>query len=290
MNPYDYFLYPYLMPRIPAMNTQPITLYALLEMLVNYDKENKTKIRNLAKSGRTKIFDFEYPLSNYVNKEEFETNILNHFLKRRIGFQTVTDFKIHLEVKMNEIMPFYNKMFDALETYKIIESEKTIHDFTSNKTIDNNSTLNSENIKNGKINRTGTDETTGENTIENEASTETSVTDDKRSSQLPQSEIQNVQNESYLTDYSLNQNSSESTDNSTSTGTSNSTTEKTEEIKDNTTITNEETGTNNTIEDNTSQDVITKIDPKLIFEYLEKMKNIYSMIYKELDILFYQLI
>ena len=290
MYPYDYFLYPYLMPRIPSMNTQPITLYALLEMLVNEGKEEKTKIRNLAKEGRKYIFDFEYPLSNYVNKAEFETNILNHFIKRRIGYETPVDFLIHLETKMNEIMPFYNKMFDALETYKINESEKTIHDFSSNKTIDNTSTSNSENVKNGKINRTGTDETTGENTISNTSSTDTTVTEDRRNSQLPQSEIENVQNASYLTDYTLNNNTSNSEDTSESTGNSTQTVEKTEEIKDNTTITNEENGTNNTIEANTSQDVITKIDPKLIFEYLEKMKNIYSMIYKDLDVLFYQLI
>jgi hypothetical protein len=290
MNPYDYFLYPYLMPRIPSMNTQPITLYALLELLVNEGKEEKTSVRNLAKVGRTKIFDFEYPLSNYVNKAEFETNILNHFIKRRIGYETPVDFLIHLETKMNEIMPFYNKMFDALETYKINESEKTIHDFSSNKTIDNTSTSNSENVKNGKINRTGTDETTGENTISNTSSTDTTVTEDRRNSQLPQSEIENVQNASYLTDYTLNNNTSNSEDTSESTGNSTQTVDKTEEIKDNTTITNEENGTNNTIEANTSQDVITKIDPKLIFEYLEKMKNIYSMIYKDLDVLFYQLI
>lgn len=290
MYPYDYFLYPYLIPRIPSMNTQPITLYALLEMLVNEGKEEKTSVRNLAKVGRTKIFDFEYPLSNYVNKVEFETNILNHFIKRRIGYETPVDFLIHLETKMNEIMPFYNKMFDALETYKINESEKTIHDLSSNKTIDNTSTINSENIKNGKINRTGTDETTGENTISNTSSTDTTVTEDRRNSELPQSEIVNVQNASYLTDYTLNSNTSNSEDTSESTGNSTQTVEKTEEVKDNTTITNEENGTNNTIEANTSQDVITKIDPKLIFEYLEKMKNIYSMIYKELDVLFYQLI
>lgn len=290
MYPYDYFLYPYLMPKIPSMNTQPITLYALLEMLVNEGKEEKTSVRNLAKVGRTKIFDFEYPLSNYINKAEFETNILNHFIKRRIGYETPVDFLIHLETKMNEIMPFYNKMFDALETYKINESEKTIHDFTSNKTIDNTSTSNSENVKNGKINRTGTDETTGENTISNTSSTDTTVTEDRRNSQLPQSEIENVQNASYLTDYTLNSNTSNSEDTSESTGNSTQTVEKTEEVKDNTTTKNEENGTNNTIENNTSQDVITKIDPKLIFEYLEKMKNIYSMIYKDLDVLFYQLI
>lgn len=277
MFPYDYFLYPLLIPKIPSMNEQPPTLYSLLNTILNHNKEEKTKIRNLAKEGRKYIFDFEYPLSNYVNKEEFETNILNHFLKRRIGYQTPVDFLIHLETKMNEIMPFYNKMFDVLENFTI-DGEKTIKEGSN---ISNN-TANNTNTR--TIDRTGKDEIESENTIENEASTETSVTDDKRFSQLPQSEIQNVQNASYLTDYTYTQNSSESTDNSTSTGTSNSTTEKTENTRENQVISNNENGQNN------YNEVINRIDPKYMFEYLERMKNIYSLIYKDLDILFYQLI
>lgn len=266
MYPYDYFLYPFLIPKIPSMNTQPITLYALLEMLVNEGKEEKTSVRNLAKVGRTKIFDFEYPLSNYVNKAEFETNILNHFIKRRIGYETPVDFLIHLETKMNEIMPFYNKMFDALETYKINESEKTIHDLTSNRKVDNKST------------GTGTETQNGENTISNTSSTDTTVTEDRRNSELPQSEIENVQNASYLTDYTLNNNTSNSEDTSESTGTSTNT------------INRQDSKNDNTDEKNNLHEETLKQDPKLIFEYLEKMKNIYSLIYKDLDILFYQLI
>lgn len=270
----NYFLFPYFMPYIPNDLDRPVTVYALLESLVNYGKEDKTKIRNLAKEGRTKIFDFDYPLSNYVNKEEFETNILNHFIKRRIGFQTVTDFKIHLEVKLNEIMPMYNKMFDVLENWNIFESEKTIHDSNANRDVDTTSNNSSER------NTENTNKTTTE--LSNETSNNTNVTDDKRYSQLPQSEIQNVQNASYLTDYTYTQNETTSEDNSTSNGSSNATNNTNENF--------EENGSNKTKDKNIVHEETIKTNPTLMYEYLEKMKNIYSMIYKDLDCLFYQLI
>ena len=79
MNPY---WMPFLMiPRIPTTNEMPPTVYSLLESIVNFGKDDKTKIKNLASAGRTTFFDFDYPLSEKVDKEKFECMILNHFLK-----------------------------------------------------------------------------------------------------------------------------------------------------------------------------------------------------------------
>ena len=129
---------PMLMPMIPTWNEKPPTLYSILESIVNFDKEDKTKIKDLAKSGRETIFNFTYPLSNKVVKEDFECMILNHFIMRRIGFETVTAFRIQLNVKLNEIMPMYNKMFDMLDGWDIfndgevvtrdVEDERNIRD------------------------------------------------------------------------------------------------------------------------------------------------------------------
>ena len=43
-----------------VMNPKPPTLYAIMNSIANYDAEEKTKIRNLAKATRAKIFDFDY--------------------------------------------------------------------------------------------------------------------------------------------------------------------------------------------------------------------------------------
>ena len=56
------FLYP---PAFPDYNLPP-TLYSIHESIVNYGKDDKTKIKDLASAGRSTIFDFDYPLSNKI--------------------------------------------------------------------------------------------------------------------------------------------------------------------------------------------------------------------------------
>ena len=247
----NYFL-PF--PFIPSNCEKPPTMYSILESIVNYGKDEKTKIKDLAKEGRTTIFDFDYPLTNKISKQDFESMILNHFLMRRIGFETVTAFKIQLNVKLNEIMPIYNKMFDAIENWNIFnDGEVTEKTGTDNRTINN------------------TAETT--NSLENESTTNTSDTSDRRNSELPQSQLESLRNGSYVSNYNYDQNNAESRDNSTSNGSSNT--------------------SNNTQDDNVYHETITRTpaDKITIYkEFQENLKSIYGMIFKDLECLFYQLI
>ena len=181
MNPF--YWTPILMPRIPIIDNSPPKLYNLLESIVNYGKEEKTKIKNLAKESRTFIFDFEYPLSNKVDKEKFETMILNHFLLRRIGFETFTSFQIQLNVKLNEIMPLYNKMFDSLDGWNIFNDGEIVErNLTDNRTIENNTSAN--------------------NKLNNQSETIA----DLRYSDTPQNQLENLRDGSYVTDANYNKN------------------------------------------------------------------------------------
>lgn len=247
----NYFL-PF--PFIPANCEKPPTVYTILESIVNYGKDEKTKIKDLAKEGRTTIFDFDYPLSNKISRQDFECMILNHFLMRRIGFETVTAFRIQLNVKINEIMPLYNKMFDALENWNIFnDGDITKRYGTDNRTIDS------------------TAET--KNTLQNQSTTESSETSDRRNSELPQDQLELLRDGSYVSNYNYDQNNGNSTDNSTSNGTSNS--------------------KNNTKDDNIYQETIERspADKIAIYkEFQENLKSIYGMIFKDLECLFYQLI
>lgn len=235
MNPY---LIPILIPKIPTDNPKPPTIYALLNSIVNFGKEEQIKIPELAKNGRSKIFDFKYPLSSVVSKEEFEVMILNHYMMRRIGFDTLTAFKLQLYVKLNEIMPLYNKLFDALENWNIFQDgEITERDLTDNRTINNTNNINSNSESKS----------------------------DRRFSEMPQNQLENISDGSYLTDYNLDQNNDKS-------------------------ITN---GLSNTKDDNIVKEIIKRspADKINIYkQFIENKNNIYSMIFKDLDNLFYQLV
>lgn len=243
-------------PFLPPNCSKPPTLYSILNSIVNGDKEEEdyTKIKDLAKEGRTTIFNFDYPLSQYLDKEKFETMILNHYLQRRIGFETVTAFRIQLDVKLNEIMPLYNKMFNALENWEIFNDGEV-------------------------TTRTGTDNTTSQNTnntsntLENTSITSTEDISDRRNSELPQNQLEDLRNGSYVTNYSYDTNKNTGNDNSHSEGTSQATNQGTDNKTYNETITR------------TPADKIA-----ILKEMQENIKSIYSLIYKELDCLFYSLI
>lgn len=247
----NYFL-PF--PFIPANCEKPPTIYAILESIVNYGKDEKTKIKDLAKEGRTTIFDFDYPLTNKISKEDFECMILNHFLMRRIGFETVTAFRIQLNVKINEIMPLYNKMFDALENWEIFNDGEVT-------------------TRIGKDNRTSESTNNTSNELRNHRTTSTNDVSDRRNSELPQNQLEDLRNGSYVTNYNYDTNTNNGEDNSTSQGTS--------QVQNKGTDVNEH---NETIERSPADKIA------IYKEFQENLKSIYGMIFKELECLFYQLI
>lgn len=242
----DYLISMFYPPILPTNNYNPPTIYSILESIVNYGKDDKTKIKDLAKIGRSEIFDFDYPLTDNIKKEDFETMILNRFLMRRIGFETLTAFKIQLNVKLNEIMPMYNKMFDAIENWDILnDGEITEKSGTDDRNIDTT------------------------NTLRNNSTTNNSEISDRRNSELPQSQLSNVRDGSYVTDYNYDTNSSNSSDSSNSEGFSNS--------KDN----------------NVYNEVIKRSPPDKISiykEFQENLKSVYTLLFKDLDCLFFQLL
>ena len=231
-----------MMPLFPNINTEPPTLYSLMNSIVNYNNPNPVKISELSKNARTTIFNFDYPLSSKVTKEEFEVMILNKFMQRRIGFQTFTAWQLQLNVKLNEIMPLYNKLFDSLEGWDLFnDGEQVTRDVTDNRVID------------------GTSTQSGSGT--------TNQTSDKRYSELPQDNITNVQNGTYLTTYNYD------TDTGTTTQTSSTTTKS-----------DDKGNLKETIKRSPSDKI------KIYQEFIQNKNNIYTMIYKDLDALFYQIV
>ena len=146
---------------------RPPLLCDIMNSIVNYGKEKQTSISNISKVARGTIFDFDYNLSENINKEEFETMILDRFIMRRLAYETYTAWKIALKVKLYEIMPYYNKLFDALGEWNIFKDGET-----------------------------------GSREMGSDSET------DSRYSKLPQNEIEDIKDGTYMTDYTLGQNKS----------------------------------------------------------------------------------
>lgn len=243
-NPFD-FMAPFLNP-IPQC---PPTLYSVMQSIVNGNKdesEEQTKIADLSKNARSTIFNFDYPLTNKVSKETFETTILNHYINRRIGFETVTLFRIKLNAKINEIIPVVNMMFDSFDGWDLFNTGETTLRTLENRTSNQSNT-----------------------TMTNNSETTSESTSDNRFSELPQDEIEDIQNGSYMTDYRLVHDEASSTDSSSSTGASSgtSTSNDTERIE---------------------RSVQNKVE--LMKEFQQNITTVYKYVYSQLDELFFGLV
>ena len=210
---------------IPTDYDIPPTIYSILNSYVNFDNDNPVKIKNLALEGRGVIFDFDYPLTTNLTKEDFEVMILNNFLMRRIGYDTLTAFKIALSVKLNEIMPKYNKLFDSMHNWDL---------FNDGETITRNIASN--------ITNTGT----------------SGSISDRRYSDTPQNQLADIRNGSYVTDYNYDCDSA---------NTSNTGTEQRAETEHRSLPNKEE----------------------LYIKFSNEVNNVYTLIFKELEPLFYGL-
>lgn len=234
----------FLFPRVflPADYNLPPTLYSIMDAMVNFGQTDKVKIKDLPLASREEIFDFNYPLTNKISKQDFEVLILKHFMMRRIGYDTMTAFKIALDVKLNEIMPIYNKMFDMLDGWDLFsDGEVETRNVTDSRSTQNLSSLNQTN--------SGTD------------------TSDRRFSELPQNRLTDLQNGNYVTDYNYDTNT-----------TSNSM--------------NNQSASNITDSGSLNERIERSPADKIAIykNFLESRESIYTMIFRDLDNLFYGLV
>ena len=71
------------------------------------------KVDAVINASHSKIFDFDYPIFDGTYKEHLEKKILRHFYFREIGCETYGQWQVQLDAKMNEIMPYYNQLYNS---------------------------------------------------------------------------------------------------------------------------------------------------------------------------------
>ena len=134
-------------------------------------------INEIIEQSRSKIFNFDYPIFDETYRGVIETKILKHYYTREIGLETVGLWLHKLDVKMNEIMPYYNQLYKSC----LLEFNPFYNtDFTTKR-----------DIKTNEI---------GNNTNE----TNTKTKEWELYSDTPQGSVKNLENETYLTNATKN--------------------------------------------------------------------------------------
>ena len=158
-----------------------------------------TTIRNLMDNN----FDFglrDYPIFDEEYRTILNNKILMHYYMDEIGFETAGLFKVYLNNKMNEIMPYYNELYKKQKDL-LLNFDKTTNlteTFTRDNTTDTNTKSNS----------------TSSNTA---SGTSKNVYQDTPMGSITQQDIDNYDHASSQ-EFNKNQNTSSIEDNSNLTG------------------------------------------------------------------------
>lgn len=162
------------------------------------------------------VFDFDFPIFDESYRLPLEIKILKHFYTREIGLETVGLWKLKLDTKMNEIMPYYNQLYktELLEFNPLYDVDLTRDRLEeregSNKT---DGGFNNENVYEKKnnysedntLNSDTTDDTTTSGTSDTTGSSKTAEGNTRtgkntdRYSDTPQGAISDLESNSYLT-------------------------------------------------------------------------------------------
>lgn len=268
------------------MSKYTTELRFICEQLANEsDSKGYSDVSSIIEKARTKIFSFDYDIFSDAYKSILETKILKHFYLREIAYETYGIFKLKLENKMQQIMPYYNKLY--LSEDSITEPLKDFsRSHTTNRTDDTSSSE-----KNNTTNNTNTTNATTSNTTTNASSenkSESVNTKKNRYSDTPQGGLSGIEDNTYLTNVTLDDSSDRKNANASEKNITDETLNNTQTIastnSNDKTLTNKLTSVFEELESGNNQS-----QSDLLIKYRETFINIDMMIINELEELFLQI-
>ena len=70
-------------------------------------------VNDVINTALPKVFNFDFPIFDEAYRPIPEKKILKHYYTREIGLETVGLWKLFLDTKLNEIMPYYNQLYKS---------------------------------------------------------------------------------------------------------------------------------------------------------------------------------
>lgn len=217
-------------------------------------------IEEVIKNCLPKVFDFNFPIFDESYRSVLETKILRHYYTREIGLETVGLWKLKLSTKLNEIMPYYNKLYksELIEFNPLYDVE-----LTRERKIEGKGTKDTENSENrsgsnntettqnndSTVKKTGGDKSTTNGTANGTQNQNTNGNGTNMYSDTPQGAITDLQAGRYLTNATI--------DSATNTfaGASSDTTTQTTENTNNSTV-----DSSGSVDGTTESDFNSKMD------------------------------
>ena len=140
---------------------------SLLEMVRMYTPESTESITKRIEESLPKIFSFDFPLYKEGHRKELEKKIVMHYLNKEIGLETPSLWKVYLEMRLNEIMPYYNDLYkinEDLHGINFLEDVNIFEELTGKETHTGTDTVNDNSSFTEKTREILTGETTAQET------------------------------------------------------------------------------------------------------------------------------
>ena len=222
-----------------------------------------SKVKEVLAQSWNKVFDFDFPIFDENYRSVLCQKILRHYYTREISGETVGLWKLWLENKMNEIMPYYNKLY---------ETEQMKYDPLTD--VDLTTTHHGTGTDTGTVDQAGSG---SRNTNGNSSGTSGSEAD-QAYSDTPQGTLSGVKDMTYLTSAQHNSNNSNTTNTYQDAESNTSTSKQTRDLS----------STDEYIHTVKGKSAGTSY-MKLISEYRKNLINIDMQIIGELSDLFFNL-
>ena len=173
-----------------------------------------SSIDNVLNEAIPKIFDFEYPIFDENYRRVLEKKILKHYYTREISEESYGLWKLRLDTRLNEIMPYYNKLynselleFNPLYTVNLTRDRNT--DFDSTRRGTENITDSTTTTTSSQYSDSKSTENDGTLAVSSEA--DNSNTNWELFSDTPQGNITGIEDITYLTTAKKNSDEGSST-------------------------------------------------------------------------------
>lgn len=142
------------------------------------ESAGETSVETIIEKAIPNIFNFDFPIFDESYRFGLEKKILMHYYTREICEETVGLWKLRLKTKLNEIMPYYNQLY-------------------------NSERLEFEPLLNQKVKRTGYDHDYNHELIDEETKNSkkdvVTTSNLNRYSDTPQGTVSNLEANTYLT-------------------------------------------------------------------------------------------
>ena len=115
------------------------------------ESAGSNKIDEILEKSWNKIFDTTWNIYDENERKNLCKKILRHYYTNEIGFETVGLWVLYLNTKMNEIMPYYNQLYESARLK--FEPLKDV-DYTETGDKENTATENNKTVRDGNTTRT----------------------------------------------------------------------------------------------------------------------------------------